>query len=119
MAGVSRIAPLFVLAVLGVGGTAAAQGTTADYQRAMGLREAWQTLAVGVPETPAWVGRSNRFWFRRSARGGNEFVLVDPDTRTIGPAFDHARLAAALSTAAHASYRATTLPFTSFTFVEN
>src|SRR5262245_57358712 len=98
---------------------ASAQGTVADYQRAMGLRELYQGLAVGVPETPTWVARTNRFWFRRSVKGGNEFVLVDPDTKTLAPPFDHARLADALNTAASAKYTAVTLPFNSFTFTDN
>jgi dipeptidyl aminopeptidase/acylaminoacyl peptidase len=98
---------------------ASAQGTAADYQRAMGLREAWQNLAVGVPDTPTWIPRSNRFWFRRTVSGGNEFILVNAETRAIGPAFDHARLAESLSTAAHATYTAATLPFASFTFADN
>jgi hypothetical protein len=31
---------------------AAAQGTVADYQRAIGLREKYQALPVNVPEPP-------------------------------------------------------------------
>src|SRR5688572_8812295 len=88
----------------------AAQGTIADYQRALSLRDSYQGLALGVPETPTWIGRTPRFWFRRSVKGGNEFVLVNPDTKTMAPPFDHARLATALSTAAN-TYTAATLPF--------
>jgi dipeptidyl aminopeptidase/acylaminoacyl peptidase len=97
---------------------AAAQGTMADYQRAIALRERYQGLALGVPEAPTWIGRSPRFWFRRSVKGGNEFVLVNPDTTTMAPPFDHARLATALSTGTN-KYTAATLPFTSFTFTDN
>src|SRR6478736_2122805 len=89
MPGVSRIAPVLVLLSLAGAGTASAQGTAADYQRAMGLREAWQGLAAGVPESPNWIGASERFWFRRTVKGGNEFVVVNPATKAIGPAFDH------------------------------
>ena len=119
MPGVSRIAPVLVSLSL-VAGAASAQGTVADYRRAMGLRDAWQGLAVGVPEgTPTWVGGTGRFWVRRSVAGGTEFALVNPETRTVAPAFDHARLAAALSAANHAKYTAATLPFTTFTFTDN
>jgi len=110
-------AALFISTAVGVP-CASAQGTAADYARAMGLREAWQNLAVGVPDTPTWIGQSDRFWFRRSVNGGNEFVLVDPAAKTIAAPFDHARLADALSKAANAKYTAVTLPFTSFTFVD-
>jgi dipeptidyl aminopeptidase/acylaminoacyl peptidase len=106
------LAPVFLPSAAG------AQGTVADYQRAIGLRESYQGLAVGVPEAPTWIGRSPRFWFRRSVKGGNEFVLVNPETKTMAPPFDHARLAAALSTAAN-KYTAVTLPFSSFTFADN
>src|SRR5262249_25130036 len=41
------------------------------------------------------------------------------DTQQKRPAFDHARLAAALSSAAGHPYTATTLPFNSFTFVDD
>jgi dipeptidyl aminopeptidase/acylaminoacyl peptidase len=98
---------------------ASAQGTIADYQRAMGLRDAYQGLAVGVPETPTWIGRTSRFWFRRSVKGGNQFVVVNPDAKTVEAAFDHARLADGLSAAANTKYTAVTLPFNSFTFVDN
>ena len=48
---------------------------------------------------------------------GHEFVLVDPSKLTRGPAFDHERLAAALSVAADTSYTGRKLPFTEFEFV--
>jgi dipeptidyl aminopeptidase/acylaminoacyl peptidase len=119
MPGVSRIAPVLVLVFVIGTGAASAQGTMADYQRAMGLRDAWQGLAAGVPETPTWVAQSERFWFRRTVKGGNEFVLVNPDGKSVGLAFDHARLAEALSKAAGAKYTAATLPFTTFSFIDN
>jgi dipeptidyl aminopeptidase/acylaminoacyl peptidase len=115
---VRHAAPL-LLPFLCLPAVVSAQGTLADYQRAMGLRETYQGLAVGVPETPSWIGRSNRFWFRRSVKGGNEFVVVNPDQKTVAAAFDHARLAEGLSTAANAKYTAVTLPFTTFTFADN
>src|SRR6185436_19085814 len=45
--------------------------------------------------------------------------LVDPATASKAPAFDHARLATAISTAASGTYTATTLPFTTFTYADN
>ncbi len=119
MPGVSRIAPVLVLVSMVGSGAASAQGTLADYQRAMGLRDAWQGLAAGVPETPTWVAQTERFWFRRTVKGGNEFALVNPDGKSVALAFDHARLAEALSKAAGAKYTAVTLPFTSFSFIDN
>lgn len=116
---VGRAASLLLLSLVPFAADASAQGTVADYQRAMGLRDAWQGLAIGVSDAPTWVRRTDRFWFRRSVKGGNEFVLVNPASKTEAPPFDHARLAQSLSTAANAKYTAVTLPFNSFTFTDD
>lgn len=93
-----------------------AQGTRADYERANKLRDKFQGLAVNNPERAVWIGKTSRFWYRRSVKGGNEFVLVDVATLTKQPAFDHTKLAASLSTATDEKYTAITLPFRSITF---
>ena len=68
-----------------------------------------------------WIDRTNRLTYRRSVKGGHEFMLVDAAAQQKRPAFDHARLATALSSAAKAPtpYTAITLPFTTFSFIEN
>jgi dipeptidyl aminopeptidase/acylaminoacyl peptidase len=76
-------------------------------------------LAVNVPERANAIGKTSRFWYRKSVKGGNEFVLVDAETLTKKPAFDHAKLAASLSAAAGEKYTHLTLPFMSITFVDN
>jgi hypothetical protein len=95
---------------------AGAQGTAADYTRASGLREKFQGLALNVPEPGRWVEKTHRYAYRHSVQGGTEFVLVDADKGTRGPAFDHARLAAALAKAGAGQPKAVALPFTTFTF---
>jgi dipeptidyl aminopeptidase/acylaminoacyl peptidase len=92
--------------------------TVADYERALALQSKYDGKAVDVVESPTWLA-SGRFYYRKSVRGGNSFVLVDPATLTKQPAFDHARLAASLSTAAGKPYSATKLPFSTFTFVDS
>ena len=52
---------------------------------------------IDAAERPSWINESNRFWYRKSVEGGNSFMLVDAATQAKGPAFDHERLAAALS----------------------
>jgi dipeptidyl aminopeptidase/acylaminoacyl peptidase len=70
--------------------------------------------------TPHWFADDTRFWYRNDLRGGTkEFVLVDAEKGTRGPAFDHAKLAASLSKAAGQEYRADRLPFTDITFVKD
>src|SRR6185295_11998714 len=70
--------------------------------------------------TPTFIA-GNKLWYRKSVKGGFEFVLVDVTAATKAPAFDHARLATALSTTAAATpaYTAVTLPFQTLTFVDD
>jgi dipeptidyl aminopeptidase/acylaminoacyl peptidase len=89
--------------------------TVADYQRATGLQARWEGLVTDAIETPTWASPT-RLVYRKSVRGGHSFVVADADAAAKRPAFDHARLAAALGSAAGKSYTATTLPFSTFTF---
>src|SRR5262249_18310135 len=95
------------------------QITRADYERAAGLRERFQGLAINVPERANAIENTSRFWYRKSIKGGNEFVLVDAETLIKKPAFDHTKLATALSAATSQTMTAPTLPFSTFSFVEN
>ena len=85
---------------------AGAQGTLADYERAQGLRKQFEGLAVNLPGRVNWIGKSNRFWYRKSVKGGNEYVLVDAESLAKQPAFDHEKLAASLSAATGEKYKA-------------
>src|SRR5262245_16340386 len=85
-----------------------AQITAVDYERAAKLREKYQGLAVNIPEPAAAIDKTSRFWYRKSVKGGNEFVVVDAGTLAKKPAFDHERLAASLATAATAKYTGVT-----------
>jgi dipeptidyl aminopeptidase/acylaminoacyl peptidase len=94
-----------------------AQGTLDDYRRAATVNQRLAGLTVNVAQTPTWTGPS-RFWYRKSVKGGNEFVVVDAATGEKRAAFDHSRLASALSAASGGTFTAVTLPFTEFTYVE-
>lgn len=98
-------------------GTAPAQVTANHYARAEAFLS-WnaQTLVSGTEVAPRWID-GDRFWFRGRRLDGHEFVLVDPARAARGPAFDHHRLAAALSRAADTAYVGGKLPFTEFEFV--
>ncbi len=95
-----------------------AQGTPADYERANSLREKYTALAVNLPEQANWIEKTSRFWYRKTVKGGHEFVLVDAETQAKRPAFDHERLAAALSATAGEKYTALKLPFQQISFVD-
>ena len=96
---------------------AVAQGTLEDYRRAATVRQRLEGLTVSVAEAPTWIDGTNRFWYRRSVTGGNDFVLVDAATQQKQPAFDHAGLATGLSQAVDQEYTALTLPFRTFDYV--
>src|SRR5215475_5025877 len=99
-----------------------AQGTRDDFSRANKFLS-WNVrkLVLDADITPHWIGKSSRFWYREPKLGSEEktFLLADAAHNTLGPAFDHARLAAGLAKAAHHQHSATDLPFESFDFVEN
>jgi len=88
--------------------------TVADYARAekwMGYNTNPLVFRAGV--RPVWQG-DGRFWYRVTTPEGTEFVMVESASGTKAPAFDHAKLAAALSAAAGTKFDAHRLPFTDF-----
>jgi dipeptidyl aminopeptidase/acylaminoacyl peptidase len=115
----ARLLGLAIVLTAGYAPAVCAQGTAADYERANGLRARYEGLVANVPGNVTWIENTHRFWYRKVTRGGYEFVMVDADTQRKTPAFDHARLAAALSKATGKSYSATTLPFTNLTIADD
>src|SRR5438046_8680091 len=92
--------------------------TTDDYARAekfMGYNTNPLVLHSGV--RPTWL-QHDRFWYRVATENGNECVLVDPARHARTAPLDHARVAAALSSASGAKYAAFRLPFTTFNFAD-
>ncbi len=98
--------------------TEAGQVTERDYARAEQFLS-WNTAkhVSGDQVTPEFFD-GDRFWFRSRTSAGHEFVVVDPAAGVRNPAFDHARLAAALSLAADTAYEGHALPFTKFEYVD-
>ena len=97
---------------------AAQQVTESAYARAEQFLP-WHAakLVSGDQVAPEFFD-GDRFWFRSRTGSGHEFVVVDPAAATRRPAFDHARLAAALSIAADTAYEGRALPFDEFDFVD-
>ena len=62
-----------------------------------------------------WLAE-DRYLFRDTGPDGSEFVIFDATHGTRQPAFDHVRIAAALSAAAGATFNAAHLPFMTFDF---
>ncbi len=89
------------------------QLTADDYRQAekfVGYNTTPLVLNAGV--RPNWMP-DGRFWYRTLRPAGPEFVIVDPAARTRKPAFDHDRVATALSAAAGRTSERATLPFLS------
>jgi len=96
-----------------------AQGTLADYERAQNLRKQFEAAVVNVAGRATWIEGTNRFWYRRSSRGGDEFMQFDAETLAKTRLFDHDKLAASLSAAVGETYKPLELPFSTFTFQNN
>ncbi len=115
----NRFAHLWItLFSLQAAGTLFAQGTLADYERSQQLRSQTQGLIYNVPDRMGWIGTSHRFWYRKTVKGGHEFVVFDADKLTSEPAFDHEKLASSLSAAAGQKYKGNTLTFEVFAYVD-
>lgn len=91
-----------IVLAFGWTGNGRAQGkvlTDADYARAekfMGYNV--NPLVYHTVHSVNWLG-DGRFWYQDRDANGVTYMLVDPAKKTTGPAFDHAKLAAALTAA--------------------
>ncbi|HEV2961119.1 MAG TPA: DPP IV N-terminal domain-containing protein [Candidatus Angelobacter sp.] len=75
-------------------------------------------LVIHTMGRPNWLrDEDERFWYRTTTADGSAFVLFDPAKKTGQPAFDHAKLAAALSSATSRPVDAAHLPFVDLEFV--
>jgi dipeptidyl aminopeptidase/acylaminoacyl peptidase len=92
---------------------------TKAYTRAAELASQAKGRVFRTTITPHWFDSNTGFWYRNDTKDGSkDFVVVDADKGTRRPAFDHDKLAAGLSRAAGAKYRAERLPFNTIEFVD-
>jgi hypothetical protein len=88
------------------------------YARADGLFRSTRGRLFKASLTAHWFAGNTRFWYRNDTRGGTrDFVLVDAEKGTRRPAFDHRKLADALSKAAGKAFAPDRLPFDALEFV--
>ncbi len=76
-------------------------------------------LVFDTSVTPRWLEASDRFWYSYQTREGRRFYLVDPLKKAKTPLFDHAKMAAALTSITRIPYDAQHLPFSTVRFVKN
>ncbi len=90
-------------------------------QQARGPRgSAGDALVAKSRITPHWFHHNNRFWYRNDFPGGKrEFVLIDTENGTRNPAFDHQKLAAALTRAGGVPVSPDKLPFDAIEFADD
>jgi len=91
-----------------------------DYARAEELLP-WNTAEriLNAEVKPQWIGDTEMFWYRRQTGEGAEFVRVDAESGECRPAFDHEKLAAALSSETGNPVEPSQLPFTDIEFGED
>ena len=70
--------------------------------------------------TPHWFSQNTRFWYQNDLRGGGkEFILVDAEQGKRQSAFDHGKLALALSKALGNEVKADRLPLSEIEFTHD
>lgn len=83
--------------------------TNSDYARAEQMLAPYRARRVpGSSLRPQWLANGTRFWYRI----GTHYVEVNPVEKTRRDAFDHDRLASALSAASGHAAEAADLPIT-------
>src|SRR5438309_2587611 len=89
--------------------------TADDYARAeRALGPTVGRLVSGIPGRPIWLPDGRATYRVSTPTGGGQFVIVDPRRGTRATAFDHARLAEAVSAALGQRVTGDSLPFSSF-----
>jgi dipeptidyl aminopeptidase/acylaminoacyl peptidase len=121
----TRVAIPVVLVLLAAAALAAApalfpaQVTKADYDRAAGLRAKYSALALNIVSSGGWIGKTPQYWYLKSVAGGSEYWILDAARQEKRIAFDHAKLAAALTAAAGQKVEPLRLPFFRPTFADD
>ena len=75
-------------------------------------------LVFDTSVTPRWLETSDRFWYAYQTRDGRKFWIVDPLKKAKAPLFDHAKMAATLTSITREPYDAQHLPFSTVRFVK-
>jgi dipeptidyl aminopeptidase/acylaminoacyl peptidase len=67
---------------------------------------------------PHWIEDTHKFWYKSRTPRGKEFVLIHAEKRSKQKAFNHEKMAKALSALLDKEYQPYDLPFDSITFKE-
>src|ERR1043166_7607625 len=80
--------------------------------------QALRSLVYTNALQPRWIGETDSMFYYWKDHTGSRFFLVVPALNVKRPLFDHAKLAAALTTLGKKPYDALTLPFTTLNFTK-
>jgi dipeptidyl aminopeptidase/acylaminoacyl peptidase len=116
---------IFALSVFAAPGLRAQNGAKSDgaapnYElAAQWTSQKVSRLVFDTTVAPRWLDKSDRFWYAFQTREGRRFNFVDPAKKTKAPLFDHAKMAATLTTLTGIPYDAQHLPFASVRFIKD
>jgi dipeptidyl aminopeptidase/acylaminoacyl peptidase len=97
---------------------AAEENDFSQYDRALSLRSRMDGNVFRAEVKPQWLA-DDRFWYRvQTSPQSHEFVLMDPKTGTRQPAFDHKKMAQALTKITGAKFYSDNLPLSGLNFSE-
>lgn len=88
------------------------------YQAEQQLSKHTDKLVTGTLDHPVWTN-SSQLTYRSHTKQGEAFFIIDAVTKEKDLAFDHQKLATALSASTKQDIKAEKLPFTSFDLINN
>ena len=95
-----------------------AQGTVEDYKRAESLDTLFRNKVFNTPSSFNWLSK-NEFWYKNNTKEGSEYVFVNAETQEQKSAFDHQKLAAALSEKLEKDIESSKIDISNLKFDEN
>lgn len=105
------------LLLVSASSTVEAQGTLRDYERANTFSQRVTGKVAKSSFKPNWFDSKGRFWYRVDIGDGrSEYNLVDPTIPAKHPAFDHMRMAEALTLTLGRKIDSTRLPIDTLTY---
>ncbi len=113
------IATILFLASLISNSKLNAQGTAADYERALSLEKKFSGKVFYGNVLPSWIGKTDMFFYENLTPEGKKYILIDAAVKSRRDAFDTGRMAAALNKATGDTINSRDLPIRNLVFNED
>ncbi|SFG15184.1 Dipeptidyl aminopeptidase/acylaminoacyl peptidase [Salegentibacter agarivorans] len=98
--------------------TLLAQGKIEDYKRANSIDTLFKNKVFNTPDSFQWVNEKE-FWYKNNSENTDEYLLVDAKLKSQKEAFDHIRLAGALSEVLDEEVKPTSIKISELNFTED